>query len=222
MALDGDRMIHLAAEDVVRGDPAVTQEAGLRIAQEGALPAPKGLGQMFTNSGIFLYQLQPYGAFFKMVRQESFVSGTLPTDVDFGPNGRLYFSDWGTGWAKSKRGRLYALTHRDMVGNALVKETQRLLAEGMSKRSEADTAALLDPSARVAFFAAQGLGKLGRSAATAALVEALHANADRDLYLRHALVMGLLGSGANDALSAAASDASRSVRLGILLAYRRI
>jgi len=34
--------------------------------------------------------------------------------------------------------------------------------------------------------------------------------------------MGLLGSGANDALSAAASDASRSVRLGVLLAYRRI
>jgi len=96
-----------------------------------------------SNSGIYVYQLEPDGAFFKMSRQESFVSGALPTDVDFGTDGRLYFSDWGHGWAKSKKGRLYALTHRDLAGNALVKETQRLIAEGMTGRSDADTATLL-------------------------------------------------------------------------------
>ena len=272
----------------------------------------------FTTSGIYLYQLQPDGAFFKMARQESFVSGTLPTDVDFGTDGRLYFSDWGQGWAKSKRGRLYAMAHRDTAGTPLVKETQRLLAEGMAQRSDADTAALLahadqrvrreaqyalaargergralleaaaarpgavlprlhgiwglgqlarkDPAAlqtvlplladaemevraqaakvlgdarlagafaplqsaladaapRVAFFAAQGLGKLGRPDAAPALIDALRANADRDLYLRHALVMGLVGSRNSAALRSAASDASRSVRLGVLLAYRRL
>ncbi|MBL9204030.1 MAG: HEAT repeat domain-containing protein [Opitutaceae bacterium] len=272
----------------------------------------------FTNSGIFLYQLAPDGAFFRMVRQESFVSGTLPTDVEFGTDGRLYFSDWGQGWAKSKRGRLYALTHKDMVGNALVAETKRLIAEGMAERSDADTAALLnhadqrvrreaqyalaargargrallesaaqrsgpllprlhaiwglgqqgrkdpaalasvpalltdgeaevraqaakvlgdariasasarlipmlrDPSARVAYFAAQSLGKLAAPEAAPALIDALRANADRDLYLRHALVMGLVGCANPAVLSTAAADTSRSVRLGVLLAYRRL
>ena len=55
----------------------------------------------FTNSAIYRYQLAAEGASFRLTLQENFLSGTLPTDVDFGPDGRLYFSDWGQGWAKS-------------------------------------------------------------------------------------------------------------------------
>ncbi|HRP04779.1 MAG TPA: HEAT repeat domain-containing protein, partial [Opitutaceae bacterium] len=272
----------------------------------------------FTNSSIYLYALDPQGASFKMRRQEEFMSGILPTDVDFGPDSRLYFSDWGNGWAKSRKGRLYALTNEATIGDPLIKETQRLLADGMKGRTDAELfalighqdqrvrleaqyalaakgaaaiplltqiaahhyrqlarihaiwalgqvghnhpeafrpilplladsdaevraqsakvlvdghiaaayepllAALKDSSSRVRFFAAQSLGKLARKESTPALIELIRENADHDLYLRHAGVMGLVGSKNLSALETAASDPSRSVRLGVLLAYRRL
>jgi quinoprotein glucose dehydrogenase len=83
-------------------------------------------------------------------------------------------------------------------------------------------AALKDENNRVKFFAAQSLGKLKQANSTPALIEALRENNDVDDYLRHALVMGLVGSHNLDALSSAASDKSRAVRLGALLAYRRL
>jgi len=272
----------------------------------------------YATSGIHVYALEPDGAFFKMRKQEPFIGGTLPTDVDFGPDGRLYFSDWGQGWAKSKKGRLYALTHTATKGDPLIKETQKLIAEGMSGRSDAELAklighadqrvrreaqyalaakgapaivllqgiaakderqlgrlhaiwalgqigrksagayqpllallsdsdaevraqaakvlgdgrfvpgytglvgALKDPAARVQFFAAQGLGKFARPESIDALIAMLRTNEDRDLYLRHAGVMGLVGSKNVAALLAAANDPSRSVRMAVLLAFRRL
>ncbi len=272
----------------------------------------------YTNSGIYLYALDPEGASFKMRRQELFLGGVLPTDVEFGPDSRIYFSDWILGWDRPKKGRIYALTCEATLGDPAIAETQRLIAAGMNGRSEAELTALIghadqrvrreaqyalaakgasaipvltqiandpsrqlarihalwalgqigrrhpeayrtvlsglsdtdaeiraqsakvlgdgrvpaafdplvralqDPSNRVRFFAAQGLGKLGRPEATAALLTVIRENDDRDLYLRHAGVMGLVGSGNLPALLAAADDASPAVRLGVLLAFRRM
>lgn len=272
----------------------------------------------FTNSAIYRYQLAPEGASFRLTLQENFLSGTLPTDVDFAPDGRLYFSDWGQGWAKSSRGRLYALTHRDTVGDPRIAEVRRLFASGFTSRATEELISLLghanqrvrleaqfavaargaavapqlllsasrgpsqlarihalwalgqiartdrtvarelprflaDPEAeiqaqaaklvgdlrlneagdsliaqlketspRVAFFAAQSLGKLARGDAASALLERARTNEDRDLTLRHALVMGLVGGRNFEALHAAVRDPSASVRLTTLLALRRL
>ncbi|MBE7540164.1 MAG: HEAT repeat domain-containing protein [Opitutaceae bacterium] len=272
----------------------------------------------YTTSGIYLYALDPQGASFTMRRQELFLGGTLPTDVDFGPDGRLYFSDWGNGWAKSRKGRLYALTNEATAHDPLIRETQRLIADGMKGRSDAELFALIghpdqrvrleaqyalaakgasalplltqiashhynqlarihgiwalgqvgrkqpeayrvvlpllsdadpevraqsakvlgdgrvavafeplltalkDSSGRVRFFAAQSLGKLGRAEAAPALIEVARENADQDLYLRHAVVMGLVGGKNPRAMESAAADSSRAVRLAVLLAYRRL
>src|SRR5690606_9958019 len=54
--------------------------------------------------------------------------------------------------------------------------------------------ALQDESARVRYFAAQSLGKLGRPEAAEALIELARENDDRDVNLRHAAVMGLTGT----------------------------
>jgi quinoprotein glucose dehydrogenase len=88
--------------------------------------------------------------------------------------------------------------------------------------SAAFIAALKDSSNRVKFFAAQGLGKFKQAEATPALIDALRANNDADNYLRHALVMGLVGSHNLAAMKTAAGDSSRAVRMGVLLAYRRL
>jgi quinoprotein glucose dehydrogenase len=79
-----------------------------------------------------------------------------------------------------------------------------------------------DESPRVRFFAAIALGKLGRLEAVKPLLALLRENADKDPYLRHAAVMGLVGANDVAALKRATSDDSTPVRMGALLALRRL
>ena len=272
-----------------------------------------------ARSGIYTYTLKPKGASYEIADAKPFLTSALPTDVKFGPDGRLYTSDWADGWPKSKRGRIYAIADPQHVNDPVVKETQRLIAGDWTKRGNEELARLLahpdwrvrleaqftlaergrtsvpvlagvaangsssalarrhaiwglgqlaakdksalaavrplrrdhdaevraqalkvlgdarsaadadalvgaleDESHRVKFFAAQGLGKLQHAGAAPALIAALRANHNEDQYLRHALVMGLVGGNNRAALSAAIKDASPAVRLGVVLALRRL
>ncbi len=90
-------------------------------------------------------------------------------------------------------------------------------------------ALLADPSSRVRREAALALPKVGPApdataaeATTAALFELLRDNADRDVVLRHAAVVALAGTTAGARLLAAKNDPAVSVRLGALLALRRL
>ena len=81
---------------------------------------------------------------------------------------------------------------------------------------------LQDESLRVRSFAAISLGKLGDKKAVTPLVEMLRANADRDPVVRHAGVMAVAGINDLGAILAAGKDASPAVRMGSLLALRRL
>ncbi|HWA84738.1 MAG TPA: HEAT repeat domain-containing protein [Opitutus sp.] len=272
-----------------------------------------------TSSGIYAYNVKPDGANYAIADAKPFLTFALPTDVKFGPDGRLYYSDWAEGWPKSKKGRIYAIYDPKHVNDPLVKETQAVIASDFTKKSADELAHLLghadwrvrleaqytlaergapsiatlakvasateappfarrhaiwglgqigahDPAAlaalpallhdadsevraqaakvlgddgaagatdeliaaledgnnRVKFFAAQSLGKLRVAKAAPALLAALRANDDKDNYLRHACVMGLVGGKNLDALAKAENDPSRAVRLGVILAYRRL
>ncbi|MCA9502019.1 MAG: HEAT repeat domain-containing protein [Spirochaetaceae bacterium] len=78
-----------------------------------------------------------------------------------------------------------------------------------------------DASPRVRFFAAQSLGALADRESLEPLVALLRENADRDVFLRHAVVFALYRLGLPDALFVHADDPSRAVRLGVLLVLRR-
>ena len=280
-----------------------------------------------ANSGVHMFTLQSKGAGFELVNRDHFLWNILATDIKFGVDGGLYVSDWVEGWGLTGKGRLYRVHDPGLDNNALVLETKRLLAEGMSKRSSRELGHLLehpdmrvrqaaqfeladrgaqalstlssvarqdsnplarlhgiwglgqvscryteegmpapmtaamnllvkllsdpdaevraqaakvlgdrryskafeplnyslrDASPRVRFFAAISLGKFGRSQALPALYALLKDNADKDPYLRHAAVMGLSRIGDVDALLAAAHDDSAAVRMGVLLALRRL
>lgn len=291
---------------------------GLNDSYRGALFITTFVGNV-ARSGIFAYKLKPNGATYAVDTAERFLGGALPTDVKFGPDGRLYWTDWADGWPKSKRGRIYAVTDPAHAQDPIIAETKALIAADHSKQSTAELAVLLghadmrvrraaqfelagrkadglaamtrvatlstaplyarlhalwglgqlapqepsarasfallatdaeaeiraqaikllgdhpvsstypillaalqDSTSRVKFFAAQSLGKLHRKEATPGLLAALRANNNTDAYLRHALVMGLLGSEDREALAAAISDASPAVRLGVLLTLRRL
>lgn len=306
---------------------------GLNDSYRGALFITHFKGSI-AKSGIYTYNVKPKGAGYAIADSKPFLQSALPTDVKFGPDGRLYTSDWADGWPKSKRGRIYAISDPAHAKDTLVLETQKLIAHDWTKDSVSELTALLghadqrvrqeaqftfaergaaslapltaiastpspsptpqlgsatapgrtlarlhaiwalgqlagknpaaldplrklardpaadsearaqaikvlgdardassadslvaalkDPAPRVKFFAAQSLGKLKHASAAPELIAALRANADQDEYLRHALVQALVGGNNVTALTAAMTSDSRAVRLGVLLAFRRL
>ena len=86
-------------------------------------------------------------------------------------------------------------------------------------------ASLSDVSSRVRMFAAQGLGVCGSREGVPDLLRLVGESEQEthdDHYLRHAAVLALARIGDKPALIAAVNDPSRSVRLGVLLALRRM
>src|SRR5262249_38498747 len=59
-----------------------------------------------SSSGIRSFAVEPQGASFKLVDSKQFLWSVLATDVDFGPDGALYFCDWVEGWDKPQKGRI--------------------------------------------------------------------------------------------------------------------
>jgi quinoprotein glucose dehydrogenase len=81
--------------------------------------------------------------------------------------------------------------------------------------------ALHDDSARLRFFAAEALGRIGDPAAVDPLFEMLKTNADSDLYVRHAGVVALASIADVPTLLSRVNAKSDAVRLAALLALRR-
>jgi quinoprotein glucose dehydrogenase len=90
------------------------------------------------------------------------------------------------------------------------------------------TAKLADPEPRVRFHAALALAKLvplapaEAPAVGAALVRLVRENADQDVTLRHAAVMGLAGLSDGLLLQRLGEDPNASVRLAVVLALRKL
>lgn len=82
---------------------------------------------------------------------------------------------------------------------------------------------VFDESPRVAAFACTGLGSLGKSDDMDAIAEVLWSlDDDPDVFLRHAAVMGLAGIGDRERLLELLGDTQPTVRLGALLALRKL
>lgn len=96
-----------------------------------------------NHSSIHSFHMLPKGASFEMGDVTRFVSGALPTDVDFGPDGALYFTDWVDGWAIQGKGRVFRVEHAEANAQPIVQETRRLLADGMQHRHVDELSALL-------------------------------------------------------------------------------
>ncbi len=269
------------------------------------------------QSGVRSFALKPRGASFEVIDSRRFLWGAEATDVDFGPDGALYVSDWVEGWNTTGKGRIYRVVGEG-APSAKVLETKSLLGEDLAKRSrdslisllshedfrvrqeaqfalaqqgeaarasliqtarsaskltaklhaiwglgqigrkapetldalipllsdrepevraqtakvlgdakvktagQALIAAIADSHPRVRFFAAIAVGKVAKAEALPALVNLLRSSGEEDPYLRHAAVMGLVGIDSPSLLREAAKDSSPGVRLGVLLAMRRL
>ena len=271
-----------------------------------------------ASSGIHSFDVHPKGASFELGAYEQFIWECLPTDVEFGVESGIYFSDWVEGWNKTGKGRIYhvfdpsldktpiaetkkllnttltnlapeelraLLSHPDQrvrmeaqfafvslgesglnqLAPIALSSTNQLaalhavwgLGQGARRGSQNAALTLLiaarntdpeiraqaakmlgeatipqagpilqpllaDPEPRVRFFSAISLGRLKHRPALPGLFAMLDENADRDPYLRHAAVMGLVGIADRDALRNAAANPSGHIRLGACLALRRL
>jgi quinoprotein glucose dehydrogenase len=81
---------------------------------------------------------------------------------------------------------------------------------------------LKDDYSRARFFAAEALGRISYASAVAPLVELLAANNDEDVYIRHGASLALARIGNSDAVAALSTHASSAVRMGAVIALRRM
>jgi quinoprotein glucose dehydrogenase len=127
-------------------------------------------------------------------------------------------------WGLGQIGKIEAVLPLLSDGDAEVRaQACRVLGEARAKEALAPLTALLkDAQPRVRMFAALALGKLGQKEALAPLLAFFRDGTEMDGFLRHAGVMGLVGCGDVDGLVKAASDNSPAVRMGLLLALRRL
>ncbi|PQO34025.1 glucose dehydrogenase [Blastopirellula marina] len=101
-----------------------------------------------ANSGIRTFRMKPNGATFDLVDSQEFVWKILCTDVDFGPDGGMYISDWVDGWTGLNKGRLYRLTKENPDDAQLIAEVKELLPSDFSQKTDDQLAKLLQHADR--------------------------------------------------------------------------
>jgi quinoprotein glucose dehydrogenase len=97
-----------------------------------------------ANSGIWSFSFKKDGAGFSMQNPKQFLWSILATDVDFGPDGSMYVSDWVNGWNKPGKGRIYKLSDEKESSSTITKEVKTLLGEGFENRSDNELVKLLE------------------------------------------------------------------------------
>ena len=85
-----------------------------------------------TMSGIRTFQMLPSGATFEMSRPEKFLWNVLATDIEFGPDGGAYVSDWIEGWEGVNRGRIIRVTAPQTQNKKMVAHVSQLLKQDFS------------------------------------------------------------------------------------------
>lgn len=99
-----------------------------------------------ARSAIASLEVKESGAGFAVVKEPAtFLGSVQATDVDFGPDSKMYFTEWGEGWESTKAGRIYSLAHTAAQAEQApqIAEVKKLLGEGFKQRSIEELGKLL-------------------------------------------------------------------------------
>ena len=94
-------------------------------------------------SPIHGFTLKPEGAGFALDQTQEIAKGLLPTGLDFGPDGALYFGDWINGWQAKNLGRIWKLDTPNGDQTAIRQEVKQLIQANYSTKSLEDLSNLL-------------------------------------------------------------------------------
>jgi quinoprotein glucose dehydrogenase len=95
------------------------------------------------GSGIHSFALKPNGATFDLVDRQQFIWNVLATDVDFGPDGAVYLTDWVEGWGLTGKGRIYRVFDPERRNSSVVAATRKVIAGGFDQLTVPVLTALL-------------------------------------------------------------------------------
>jgi putative membrane-bound dehydrogenase-like protein len=87
-------------------------------------------------SQILSFAVEPEGAGYKVTDAHEFVKEVLPTDVDFGWDGRMYISDWSNGWESDRTGQIFTLWDPSKVEDVDIRTAQNLVRDGFAKQAD--------------------------------------------------------------------------------------
>lgn len=105
-----------------------------------------------ANSGVRTFRVRPRGASFELVDAEQSIWKLLSTDVQFGPDGGVYVSDWVNGWDGEGKGRIYRFVDPQYVTDPAVSDVKQLLSGGFTQRPLAELQQLLGhPDRRIRY-----------------------------------------------------------------------
>lgn len=129
-----------------------------------------------AESGVHFFTLEARGASFELKAPGRLVWGALATDVDFAPDGAIYFLDWVEGRGPTGKGRLYRLSIPHLLTAPEAEAVRGILFGGLAEATPADLTALLghhDQRVRLkAQFELVRRGEEGRGALREGLVDA--------------------------------------------------
>ena len=104
-----------------------------------------------ANSGIWSFEMKPKAAGMEMSDSRQFAWGIAATDVEYSWDGRLFITDFITGWKTHAAGRLLSLSAGEKTWQAAeTASTAKIMREGFEQRSSAELANLLKhPDGRI-------------------------------------------------------------------------
>jgi putative heme-binding domain-containing protein len=127
---------------------------------------------------------------------------------------------WGLGQLKAAKAISPLLTDSD---EEIIAQSLKVLGDIFDTSAEAQMIPLVaSANPRVAFFAAQALGRIKSEQAIPALLKQIEKNADQDLYIRHAAVLALSRIGQAEPVLALLHSPNRSLRIAAVLVLRRL
>ncbi|MEM6318091.1 MAG: HEAT repeat domain-containing protein [Bacteroidota bacterium] len=96
-----------------------------------------------ANSPLHAFTLKPNGASFELDKTQEVVNGVLPTGLDWGPDGALYFADWIDGWGVKNEGRIWKLDVPNVLKHPLRAQTKQLIQSDFSTKDIQELSELL-------------------------------------------------------------------------------
>lgn len=102
----------------------------------------------YAHSGVRRLAVKPRGASFELEDRGRLIWSVLATDIEFGPDGAAYVSDWVQGWDLTTKGRIYRIQDPQAASSQIVREVKELLARGFGETPIPRLITLLDHADR--------------------------------------------------------------------------